>query len=353
MYFAVSRRALVAAAVLVVSGHVFGATAGILFDATKAEMAGSADWVVDADTRTLGVVNGKMVAGQGTESNPQITPTPAQSGITSSTSETYWAGALSSWGVDAAKRGFNVQTLPYNGAITYGNSTNAQDLSNYSVYVIDEPNILFTAAEKTAIVTYVKNGGGLIMISDHNGSDRNNDGSDSVDVWNDLFINNTVQKNPFGITYNSDSLSATSTYVDTASTNALTRGKAGNVTSFAYNGGATMTLSTTDNASVKGAVWQTSTKSSSTVMAAYATFGSGRVVAVGDSSPADDGTGDPNDSLYAGWTTASDAALFENATLFASGSTTANAPTVPEPAMLSGLFLAGGLLLKRHRVSRA
>ena len=42
----------------------------ILFDATKAEMAGNADWVIDADSKSGG------------ESNPQRIPTPAQSGIT-------------------------------------------------------------------------------------------------------------------------------------------------------------------------------------------------------------------------------------------------------------------------------
>jgi hypothetical protein len=37
-------------------------------------------------------------------------------------------------------------------------------------------------------------------------------------------------------------------------------------------------------------------------MCATATFGSGRVVALGDSSPSDDGTGSPGNTLYFGWT---------------------------------------------------
>lgn len=36
-------------------------------------------------------------------------------------------------------------------------------------------------------------------------------------------------------------------------------------------------------------------------MCAHATYGSGKVVAFGDSSPADDGSGDLNDNLYDGW----------------------------------------------------
>jgi len=38
------------------------------------------------------------------------------------------------------------------GKITYGNSSNPQDLSNYAVFVVDEPNIRFTSTEKTAIL---------------------------------------------------------------------------------------------------------------------------------------------------------------------------------------------------------
>ncbi|MGC3991141.1 MAG: hypothetical protein QM796_15965 [Chthoniobacteraceae bacterium] len=71
--------------------------AQFLFDATKAEMAGNADWVIDADSHNLNVTNGNGSGTTGTggsESNPQSVPTPAASGITSSTSETYWTGAL-------------------------------------------------------------------------------------------------------------------------------------------------------------------------------------------------------------------------------------------------------------------
>ena len=124
----------------------------ILFDATKAEMAANADWVVDADLYNLGYNStGAMVVGASNEANPQRIPTLAQSGITSTTAETYWKGALSNWGIDLARRGYTIETLPYNGQITYGVTTNAQDLSNYKVFIMDEPNIKFTTAEKTEI----------------------------------------------------------------------------------------------------------------------------------------------------------------------------------------------------------
>jgi len=270
-----------------------------LFDATKAQMAGNADWVIDADTHNIGTGSGgAMVAGSGTDSNPQRYPTPAQSGITASTPETYWTGALSSWGVALVKQGFTVETLPMGSRITYGDSTNPQDLSNYGVYIVDEPNILFTAAEKTAIVRFVQAGGGLFLIGDHTGSDRNSDGEDSVVVLNDLFTNNGVASNPFGIAINSNDYSLTSSYVDTATSDPITHGAGGTVSQMQYSAGATLTIS---GSAAKGAIWRTSAHASTDVMVAYSTYGSGKVVVVGDSSPFDDGTGDTKDTLYTGW----------------------------------------------------
>ncbi|HVU64625.1 MAG TPA: immunoglobulin domain-containing protein [Phycisphaerales bacterium] len=273
-----------------------------LFDATKAEMAGNADWVIDADTHNVGTGSGgAMTVGAGSDSNPQRFPTPAQSGITSSTPETYWQGSLSAWGVALVQRGVSVETLPIGGRITYGDSTNAQDLSNYSLYIVDEPNIAFTSAEKTAIINWVRDGGGLFMISDHNASDRNNNGIDSVGVWNGLLNSNSTGSNPFGITFNVDNISPTSTYVDTAASDPVIHGPAGTVAQMIYHNGASITINTAQNATAKIAIWTTSSHASANGMVAYAMYGLGRVVALGDSSPFDDGTGDPGDTLYNGW----------------------------------------------------
>ncbi|HOS47696.1 MAG TPA: hypothetical protein PLG57_03620, partial [Bacteroidia bacterium] len=46
----------------------------ILFDASKAEAAGNADWVIDADAHNIGYFNGPAQIG-GTESNAQKIPT--------------------------------------------------------------------------------------------------------------------------------------------------------------------------------------------------------------------------------------------------------------------------------------
>lgn len=294
----------------------------ILFDATKAEMAGNADWIIDADQHNLGTNSfGAMVTGAGSESNPQRFPTPAQSGITASTPETYWNGSLSNWAVDLVKHGYEVETLPYNVAITYGNSGNVQDLSNYKVFIIDEPNIQFTAVEKTALVAFVQNGGGLFMISDHTVSDRNGDGWDSPAIWNDLFSTNSVQANPFGMTFDLQNFSQTSSNIANIASDSCLHGPAGNVTAVQYSNGTSMTLSTAANPTVKGLIYKTGASNTGTtqVLFARARYGNGKVCAFGDSSPPDDGSGDPNDQLYNGYTAEANGShqkLFVNATIW-------------------------------------
>lgn len=140
--------------VLIITINFSKAQIRILFDATKAEMAGNADWVIDADVYNLKANSNGTVTTGGTQSNPQQIPTPAQSGITGSTSETYWSGALSAWAVDLVKLGYSVETLPYNGKITYGDPTNLQDLSLYKVFIIDEPNLKFTTAEAFSVNSF-------------------------------------------------------------------------------------------------------------------------------------------------------------------------------------------------------
>ncbi len=267
-----------------------------LFDASHAEMAGNADWVPDVNS---GVASRY--------------PTPAASGITATTSESYWTGAVSAWAVALVKLGNSVETLPAGTALTYGNTANPQDLANYTVFVVDEPNKRFTTAEKTAILQFVQAGGGLFMIADHNISDRDNDGWDSPKIWNDLMTTNSVQANPFGISYTLNSISETTSNVKTGA-NPVLNGSQGIVSQLKYSAGATMTTSGT----AQPLIWRgSSSQGTSNVMLATATFGSGRVVALGDSSPADDGTGSPGNTLYYGWTeVASHSRLHLNASLW-------------------------------------
>ncbi|RAK63186.1 hydrolase [Hymenobacter edaphi] len=265
-----------------------------LIDGAHGELAGNADWVLDVDS---GI--------------PVRYPTPGASGITATTAETYWTGAISAWGVALVKLGHSVEQLP-SGTFTYG-TTAAQDLQNYDVLIINEPNVRFTTAEKTALLQFVQNGGGLFMISDHDISDRNNDGWDSPDIWNDL-----MSGNPFGITVNLDNIVENSTNELVSSTNQILNGPQGAVSQLSFHNGATATLSPTANAAVKGLIWRNSAgQGNSLAMCASSTYGAGRIVFIGDSSPADDGTGSPGNTVYDGWNeNVSHARLHLNASLW-------------------------------------
>jgi hypothetical protein len=173
-------------------------------------------------------------------------------------------------------------------------------------------------------MNFVSNGGGLFMVSDHTGADRNSDGEDAVEILNDLMTNNSVDStDPFG--FSIDSLSISSDYPSAISdsTNAVLHGSFGTVSKSLIASGTTATLKPADNSNVKGLLYRTGYSGNTGAFFATSTFGSGRVAFWGDSSPIDDGTGQSGNTLYDGWndTGATNAALALNATEWLSGAT--------------------------------
>jgi len=265
----------------------------VLFDNSKAETAGNADWIISTSQ-----------------------PDPLAQNA-SPTTEKSWTGALSAWGVALQKTGqYSLKTLPSGSTITYGTG-GALDLANFDTFVIPEPNIRFSTAEKTAIMKFVQNGGGLFLISDHTASDRNNDGWDSPAIINDLMSNNGIDNTkPFGFTVDVKNISTDNPRAISDATNPVLHGSFGNVTGSILRAGTTFTLSPADNASVKGLVYRTGYSGNTGAFFVTSTFGSGRVAIWGDSSPADDGTGQSGNTLYNGWddTAGTNAPLALNAT---------------------------------------
>jgi hypothetical protein len=270
----------------------------ILFDNAHAETAGNADWIISTSQPDP----------LGQDSTPTV--------------ETDWTGAISSWGVALQQTGdYSLRTLPSGSSLTYG-GTGAQDLTNFDTLVLPEPNTLFTTAEKTAIMTFVKNGGGLFMIADHTGADRNNDGEDAVEILNDLMSNNSVDStDPFG--FSVDTLTVGSDYPSAISDSSdpVLHGSFGTVTKSLIASGTTATLKPADNSSVKGLLYRTGYSGNTGVFFATSTFGSGRVAFWGDSSPIDDDTGQSGNTLYDGWNDsgATNPELALNATEWLSG----------------------------------
>ncbi|MFJ9783624.1 hypothetical protein ACIRSS_28870 [Amycolatopsis sp. NPDC101161] len=297
--------AAVAAGLLAVPAHA-ATVHRVLFDNTKAETAGNADWIV---------------------STSQPDPTAQNS---APQKETDWTGALSAWGVALQKTGqYSLKTLPAGNTITYGTG-GALDLQNFDEFVLPEPNVVLSASEKTAVMRFVQNGGGLFLISDHTGSDRNNDGWDSPAIINDLMTNNGVDNtDPFGFSVDLKNISSDHPVAISDPTNPVLNGAFGTVKHSLIANGTTFTLKPADNANVKGLAYlSTSSPGNTNAFFVTSTFGSGRVAIWGDSSTIDDGTGQSGNTLYNGWTdsTADNAALGLNATAWLAGSGTTTPP---------------------------
>ncbi|MBB6734248.1 chitinase N-terminal domain-containing protein [Cohnella zeiphila] len=108
----------------------------VLFDNTHAQTSGAADWVID--------------------------------------------GGFSDFGNALAQDGYYVKELRKATPFTY------DDLKDYSVFVVAEPNIPFKTSEQDAMKQYVENGGSIFFVGDHYNADRNKnrwDGSESINGY--------------------------------------------------------------------------------------------------------------------------------------------------------------------------
>ncbi|GCE30068.1 hypothetical protein KDA_55520 [Dictyobacter alpinus] len=285
------------------------ATYNVLFDNAHAETAGNADWVISTSQPDPLAQN----------AHPQ--------------SETDWTGGISAWGVALQKTGrYSLKTNT--STITYGNNSNAQDLSHFNAFVIPEPNTLFTSSEKTAILNFVSNGGGLFMIADHTGSDRNNDGSDSLKIFNDLMNNNGVKNDVFGIQFDALNIASENPGNDKPGGDPLLNGPFGTAQGSIIRNGTTETLHPSDNAAAHGIIYRASASNTGTTGAFFSgsTYGGGRVLAMGDSSAIDDGTCASGNTCYNGWNdpAAQDNILFPNGTEWLASGSSGPAPT-PTP----------------------
>ncbi len=226
--------------VLLVTLSLFIFSASILFDAGHGQDVGNADWTIN--------------------------------------------GAYSDF-AQSLRRFFNVQE-------TYRPLTYSL-LEKYAALVIPEPNDPFSYDEEMAILKYIKNGGGVFFIADHEGADRNNNGWDAVSIYDDF-----VKK--LGFEFEHDTRSQYP--VKYVLKSPITIG----VKDVGEWAGSTLKIFSKD---VHPAVELYTHQ----IYVLYGKYGKGRFVAIGDSSPFDDGTGARWKSLYDGWHTGDDAVLGTNA----------------------------------------
>ncbi|MBE7681287.1 endonuclease [Paenibacillus sp. P13VS] len=106
----------------------------VLFDNSHGQTAGAADWVID--------------------------------------------GGFSDFGNALANDGYYVKELRKTTPFTY------DDLKEYNVFVIAEPQIPFKTSEQAALKQYVESGGSIFFIGDHYNADRNKNRWDGSEVIN-------------------------------------------------------------------------------------------------------------------------------------------------------------------------
>ncbi|HNY11492.1 MAG TPA: tetratricopeptide repeat protein [Candidatus Wallbacteria bacterium] len=163
----------------------------------------------------------------------------------------------------------------------------ADILKNASVLVLSEPNSVLTKDEKTAIDEFVKRGGGLFAIADHKGADRNNDGIDALGVLNQILPK-------MGLQYDTNSINEFPIPVTPSEDPAFLTG----VKAIGTWAGTTVTAVSPESKSLIP-----SKKQAGKFLMGYSAPAGykGRVVAFGDSSIFDDGTGAPGKKLYDGY----------------------------------------------------
>ena len=210
------------------------------------------------------------------------------------------------------------------------------------VFIVPEPNTVFTPAESTAIFGFVRDGGGLVAVADHIGSDRNGDGIDSPQIWNRLDTRHLLGAS-FDVSGPSSNFTEVwSTNVSPDSSDSTVYGREGAVNGLEFHNGTAMVLYPGINATVRGSVWRTdSLQDVSAVMAAHSVYGDGRVFFVGDSSPIDDGSAAPgNSSIFDGWAEAAggDSLLLMNATEWATRRDVQPLAVAPAPATMRAPF---------------
>jgi uncharacterized membrane protein len=153
----------------------------------------------------------------------------------------------------------------------------AEILEKYNAVIIAEPNNPYSEKEKKNIVEFVKNGGGAFLVGDHGNADRNGNGWDAVKA-----LNTFCPK--FGFKFKGDFLYEAPLAGPANKKHPVMFGVKG-VGAWA---GSTFDIIEAQDAKAVGLIDSRWKKAPYIVAAEY---GKGKVVAIGDSSPFDDGTG--------------------------------------------------------------
>jgi hypothetical protein len=211
----------------------------------------------------------------------------------------------------------------------------ADSLKGASVLVLPEPNTMYSADEEKAIVDFVMNGGHLYAIADHDNSDRNGDGVDSVDI-----LNRFLPKLGLEVEHRYFSEAPTG---GTIYPTPFTR----NVTAVGTWGGTSIKLL---GPNAEAHITMSVKNGGGAYIASNIVGKGGKVIAMGDSSPYDDGTGDPRDKLHNGYTNPKfqHDTLAENTIKWLLDNTSTTAPGESLRRMINDLSEAHSALQEKH-----
>lgn len=154
-------------------------------------------------------------------------------------------------------------------------------LSRYNVVIIPEPNIRFSPDEISALERYIEDGGSVFFIGNHGGADRDGDGWDAAEIFNE-FVND------LGIRFDGNTVG--NGEIEDILVTPITYG----VSKVGMWAGSTITI--INDSKVHVAI-----RAYGKPYVVYGYYGNGKFVAIGDSSPFDDGTGEPGDNLHYNW----------------------------------------------------
>ncbi len=209
---------------------------------------------------------------------------------------------VNQWGSDDTRKATEDKDSP----ITYS------ELEKYDVYVIPEPNVCFTSSEQDAIIDYIKNGGSVFFIADHKGADRNSNGWDAVEAFNGFKDGtHTIETKE---KYSDDFVGKLGfrfrevNYSGHPITNILYTPITKNVKEVGEWSGSTEYIM--NSSKIYPAIYLSNKDYGPYVI--YGAYGKGKFVAIGDSSPIDDGSGAPGNKLYKGYQDYDDALLCKN-----------------------------------------
>lgn len=257
----------------------------VLFDAGHRQVAGNAFWIVDADA-----------------------PSPAPATPTSATS---WSGAISAWGFGLFSSGrYAIKQLPSGSTLNWGGG-GAGDLMAADVFISDEPEQAFTATERAALMSFASAGRGIFLVSDHSGAKRCSACTEAWQVINGFLTTGTATA--FGVRVDGNDVGSaglTGRPVSGTLTPAFTAGPFGAASTLVYHDGSTVSVV----AGHPNAQVVVNSSAGGFLVASQLTTG-GRLVVLGDSSPADDGTCTGcSAALHDGWDEGSARAFLLNAT---------------------------------------